>query len=113
MGRYSSTRKFRNNLEYYDYLKNKRKLKVANHYATPVLRHTTVAERSRIISDTHIWTLGDRYYKLADQYYGDSQYWWVIAWYNARPIEADVLTGDMIEIPINISSALAILGLDY
>jgi hypothetical protein len=113
MARYSSTKKFRNNLEYYDYLTKKRKLKVANHYATPILRHPTVEERTAILSNTHIWTLGDRYYKLADKYYGDSQYWWVIAWYNSRPVEADLLTGDMIEIPVNLSSALSALGLEY
>tara|TARA_B100000282_G_C31444956_1_gene359722 strand:- start:26 stop:367 length:342 start_codon:yes stop_codon:yes gene_type:complete len=113
MARYSSTKKFRNNLEYYDYLRHKRKLKIANHYATPVLKHPTVEERTRIITDSHIWTLGDRYYKLAHKYYGDSGYWWVIAWYNAVPVEADLLTGDMIEIPINLSSVLDVLNLDY
>ncbi len=113
MGRYSSTKRFKNKLEYYDYLRNKRGLKVANHYATPFLKNPTVAERTMLISDSHIWSLGDRYYKLADKYYGDASYWWVIAWYNAIPIEADVVTGDLIEIPINLASVLDILNLDY
>lgn len=113
MGRYSKTKRFRNNLEYYDYLRQKRKLKVANHYATPTLRHPNVTDRTNLVTDTHIWTLGDRYYKLADKYYGDSSYWWVIAWYNAVPVEADLLTGDMIEIPINLSAVLDVYNLDY
>ena len=110
MGRYSSTRKFRNNLEYYDYLRNKRKLKVVSHYATPVLKHPTVEQRTRLVSDTHIWTLGDRYYKLAAQYYGDSQYWWVIAWQNGIGLEGQLKNGDLIEIPVDLRKALEILG---
>ena len=113
MARYSSTKRFRNNLEYYQYLRKKRKLKIANHYATPILKHPTVQERAMMITDTHIWTLGDRYYKLADKYYGDSAYWWVIAWYNAVPVEADLLTGDMIEIPVNLAAVLDVFNLDY
>ena len=110
MGRYSSTRKFRNNLEYYDYLRNKRKLKVVSHYATPVLKHPTVEQRTRLVSDTHIWTLGDRYYKLADQYYGDSQYWWVIAWFNRRPTDFQNRIGDIIYIPTALEDAIKAFG---
>lgn len=113
MGRYSSTKKFRNNLEYYEYLRGKRKLKITNHYATPILKNPTVEERARIASDSHIWVLGDRYYKLADKYYGDSSFWWVIAWYNAVPVEADLSLGDMIEIPISLNAVLDVLNLDY
>ena len=113
MGRYSSTKKFRNNLEYYEYLRGKRKLKIANHYATPILKNPTIEERTRIASDSHIWILGDRYYKLADKYYGDSSFWWVIAWYNATPVEADLSLGDMIEIPISLNAVLDVLNLDY
>ena len=29
-----------------------------------------------------VWTMGDRYHKLAEAYYGDATYWWVIAWFN-------------------------------
>ena len=113
MARYKNTRVFSNNLEYYDYLRKNRSLRVVNHYATPILKNPSIEERSRIVSNSHIWSLGDRYYKLADQYYQDSSFWWVIAWYNSIPIEADIQTGQMIEIPINLSTVLDVLGLDY
>ena len=35
-----------------------------------------------------MWKLGDRFYKLADQYYGDPTLWWIIAWYNRMPTES-------------------------
>ncbi len=113
MSRYNGNKRFKNTHKYYEYLRRKRKLKAVNHYATPILRNPTVKDRMNIISDTHIWTLGDRYYKLANKYYGDPNFWWVIAWYNAMPIEADILTGELIEIPVNLSSILGILNVDY
>ena len=113
MPRYKRTRRFRNNLEYYDFLTKKRDIRIANHYATPILKNPSVAERTRIITDKHIWSLGDRYYKLADKYYGDPTYWWVIAWYNSAPTEVDLEFGDLLEIPININTVLDVLGLDY
>lgn len=113
MSRYKSTKRFRNNLEYYSYLRKSRDLPAVNHLATPILRNPTIADRTNIMSDSHIWALGDRFYKLAHKYYGSPEYWWVIAWYNSTPTEVDVSFGDMIEIPINLSSVFEALGLIY
>jgi hypothetical protein len=113
MGRYTGTKQFRNGSKNFSYLRKNRKIKVANHYETPRLRNPSIEERASIITDKHVWSLGDRYYKLADQYYGSAEYWWVIAWYNARPLEADLRYGDLLMIPINLQSILDMLGLQY
>ena len=113
MSRYKGVKRFRNRDEYYKYLRSKRNINVANHYETPLLKNPTVEERTSIIADTHVWSFGDRYYKLAHKYYGDSSFWWVIAWYNSIPIEADLSFGDLIEIPVDLPSALDVLGLNY
>jgi len=113
MGRYKATKRFSNTAEYYGYLRRKRGLRVANHYETPRLRNPSVEERSMIISDKHVWSLGDRYYKLADKYYGDAEFWWVIAWYNGRPTEADLKYGDLLMIPISLPTILEVYGLEY
>jgi len=63
-----------------------------------------------VTSDTHIWKYGDRFYNLAHKYYGDPTYWWVIAWYNALPTEADIRIGDVIQIPISLEEARSALG---
>ncbi len=110
MPRYNRTRIFSNNEEYYEYLTKKRNIKAATHFATPALRHPTIAERASITTTAHVWGYGDRFYNLAFKFYGDPTYWWVIAWYNALPTEADIQNGDLIEIPINLSEALGILG---
>jgi len=113
MGRYSATKKFRNTSEYYSFLRKKRKIRIANHYETPILKHPKVSDRTKIISDKHIWKYGDRLYKLADKYYGDSSYWWVIAWYNSVPTEVDLKFGDLLQIPINLNTVLEVLDMDY
>jgi len=75
-----------------------------------VLRNPSVRDRALVETVTHIWSYSDRYYKLAYTYYGDARYWWVIAWWNALPTEAEVATGQVIEIPVNIQDGLRALG---
>jgi len=58
----------------------------------------------------HVWVMGDHYYKLAELHYGDSQYWWVIAWFNKKPTESHVKPGDIIRVPTSLGSVLASLG---
>ena len=57
------------------------------------------------------WTLGQRLYKLADKYYGDSQYWWIIAFFNKKPTEQHFSIGDAIQIPLPLNSILNDMGL--
>lgn len=59
----------------------------------------------------HIWTLGDRYYKLAYEYYGSSEYWWVIAWFNKKPTEQHLNLGDLVKVPMPLADVLTSLGL--
>ncbi len=109
--RYKGTKIFSNNEDYYEYLRRERKLKSVNHYATPILRNPTVAERASLVTNQHIWKYGDRLSNLAFKYYGDVRYWWVIAWYNSVATEASLENGDLIAIPINLGKTLAVLGL--
>tara|TARA_Y100000593_G_scaffold82596_1_gene155275 strand:+ start:2384 stop:2725 length:342 start_codon:yes stop_codon:yes gene_type:complete len=108
--RYKKTNILYNSSEYYSFLRKERSIKGARQYATPVMRHPTVADRARLITKTHVWRYGDRYYKLAAEAYGDPTYWWVIAWYNGAPTEALLNTGDVLTIPLDLKEALAVLG---
>ena len=110
MGRYSKTQRLINSSDYYEFLRKKRDIRKTIQYATPRLHNPSVSERSMLLTETHIWTYGDRLYKLASKYYGDPRLWWIIGWYNGAPTEADLLPGDVIEIPINASEALKMLG---
>jgi hypothetical protein len=57
------------------------------------------------------WTLGQRLYKLADKYYGDPQYWWIIAFFNRKPTEQHFALGDTVEIPLPLNAVLSDMGL--
>ena len=99
-----------NDIDFYKELRKNRNVKNLSHYATPIFRHPTVDERSRINAAGYIWAYGDRFYKLAHQYYGDVRYWWVIAWWNGHPTEASIQTGDFLDIPLDLNAALDVLG---
>jgi|TARA_B100000963_G_scaffold37781_1_gene28204 hypothetical protein len=55
-----------------------------------------------------IYTVGDRLYKFAYEYYGDVDYWWVIAWYNNKPTDSHFKIGDVVYIPRELDVALRI-----
>jgi nucleoid-associated protein YgaU len=76
-------------------------------YNTPILNYPTVEEISNLSLTNHLWTYGDRYYKLSHKYYGDSKWWWVIAWFNKKPTEAHVKRGQVIVIPSPLEEILA------
>ena len=95
-----------NDSEHYKELYERRGLKRIAHYPTARLKHPTVSQRASINSVGHVWAYGDRFYKLADQYYGDVRYWWVIAWWNGQPTEVTIQTGDFLDIPLDIGAAL-------
>jgi len=99
-----------NNIDHYKDLVGKRGKKSIRHYTTPTMRHPTVSERAGTPTTGHLWTVGDRFYKLAHQYYGDVNFWWVIAWWNGYPTEVSVQTGDFLDIPLNLGDALEVLG---
>jgi len=46
---------------------------------------------------------------LAGQYYGDSQYWWVIAASSGIGWSMQVPAGTVIRIPMNVQSALSLV----
>jgi len=90
---------------YQEFLDN-RNIKQVIQYASPSYPKLTTARRRSIQYDSHVWTLGDRFYKLASEYYGNPELWWLIAWYNQAPTENHVNLGDTIMIPIDSERVL-------
>lgn len=109
--RYTRSRFLENDTEFYEFLRKKRgDATVLKHMATVTMQHPSAIERAGIRSTSHIWKYGDRFYKLAHKYYNNAEYWWIIAWYNGVPTEADVRNGDPLVIPLNIEDVLVALG---
>ena len=88
--RYIGRRVLKNDAETYEDIVSDRGVPFVSHYKTPRLRHPTVAERQNLTRIRHVWKSGDRYWKLATENYGNPKYWWVIAWYNKKPVESIV-----------------------
>lgn len=87
-----------------------RNVKHIRQFFSPTLRHPTEEEILELEIVGHEWAVGDRYFKLADEFYGDVKMWWVIAWYNQKPTESHVKLGDVVEIPLPLDRVLEFMG---
>jgi nucleoid-associated protein YgaU len=106
MGRYLDRAKYTNKDESYKDIFIKKNVPHIEQYTSPVLFHPTEEQLQQLNLVDHVWTLGDRYYKLAATSYGDPTLWWVIAWFNQLPTEAHVQIGDTIQIPFPLERIL-------
>lgn len=52
----------------------------------------------------HIWSHGDKLYKLADKYFGDRNLFWLIGLFNNKPTDSHFKYGDIVFIPLDYMS---------
>ena len=90
--RYEGRQRIINNLDLYREVLKNRGVRQVEQYTTPVLQYPD----------------GKHYYKLADLYYGDSTYWWVIAQFNQKPTEDQLSFGDIVMIPTPLEAILGV-----
>lgn len=102
--RYNNRETIRNRSERYFYspIFRNRGLKTPVQFTVANLKHITVDQAMDLQIETKLWSVGEKYFNLANEFYGDPEYWWVIAWYNRRPLESDFRPGDVVEIPTPI-----------
>ena len=98
-GRYNNRAQRFNRSELYFELLQKRGVKQIYQYLTPRLHTLSAAERAGYKTIQHVWKTGDRFYKLAHQYYSEPEYWWIIPWFNQMPTENHVKLGQILFIP--------------
>jgi nucleoid-associated protein YgaU len=97
-----------NSKKYKDYFE-KRGVDFINHYTVSKYNYPSDEELEKISFVHHVWTIGDRYWKLASKYYNNPHYWWIIALINRKPTEAYIKGGDVIFIPSSLQQILGIL----
>ena len=107
--RYDNKAPLENSEDIYQDAFEARGIKKLRQFSTANLRHPTPLERTKLERVGHVWAVGDRFYKLAHKYYGNSKYWWVIAWYNQLPTESHIELGDIVIIPTPVEDAIQIL----
>jgi len=106
--RYRNRLLFSNDNELYSDLLEERGVERIQQYITA--ETIDLRKVDNITTISHVWKTGDRYFKLANQYYGRPELWWIIALYNQRPTEFHVKLGDIIYIPVPLDAVLYYLG---
>ena len=101
INRYRGRRVVVNNISTYKNYLNNRGVTSIRQYNTPRFRYFTQEELNKIRFFEHIWTTGDRLYKLAYRYLGDHSDWWLLLRFNQLKNETDIKVGDVIKIPSN------------
>lgn len=76
-----------------------------------LLKYPNQLEYNDIETSPVVWKRGSRFYKLASEYYGTPELWWVIAWFNGKPTEQHVKLGEIVQVPLFLDEALSIFGL--
>ena len=70
------------------------------------IRPLSDEERKKFQTRTIVWQRRTRLFKLAYEFYGDPTLWWVIAWFNQRPTDADYSPGDQVLIPFPLEEVI-------
>lgn len=108
--RYNNRQIIRNRNKAFQEQFEKRDIEQVNHFTIPTIKNLNEDQLRNISIIQHVWKVGDRYSKLAHRYYGDIRGWWIIAYFNQKPTEADVRVGDVILIPASPDEVLKIFG---
>ncbi len=66
---------------------------------------------SSLVFTYEIWKMGSRLHKFSEKYYRDPSYWWLIGFYNKKPIDANYSIGDVVKIPVSLEDAFSALRL--
>lgn len=110
ISRYKQTPSVLNDLEEHKEFLEARGKKFIIQHRSIEFKEPIGPEAAAVHQHPHLWKQSDRYWKLADLYYGEARYWWVIAQYNQKPTEAYVSNGDIIIVPQTLQHALRALG---
>tara|TARA_B100000029_G_scaffold499477_1_gene569951 strand:- start:447 stop:815 length:369 start_codon:yes stop_codon:yes gene_type:complete len=83
--------------------------KAIKHLETLELNYPNFDQMLNLGKEEYLWGPGDRFYKLADRFYGDARYWWIIAYFNKKPTDHHVKPGELILIPTPLADILQII----
>lgn len=110
VSRYENAPVINNNNRLYTEILKDRGIKQVQQYGTRNIRFPTAEQLTELDIVAHAWKYGDRFYKLAHDFYGDSNLWWVIAFFNQQPTESGLEFGAIVYIPTPIERVLSIYG---
>jgi len=109
--RYEGRERYINADSKYKDILAKRGISFVEQYRTGRLRYPTSEQMRGMRIDRYIWKVGDKYWKLAQQKYGDPELWWILAWFNKKPTEAHMNNGDLLFVPYPLEKIYTILAI--
>tara|TARA_Y100000114_G_C11505328_1_gene206406 strand:- start:24 stop:365 length:342 start_codon:yes stop_codon:yes gene_type:complete len=107
VSRYSKNTIVRTESTDYKNVLDNRGVEHIDHYSFEKFKILKVRDIAGIQVVKHTWTSSDRFFKLANQYYNDPSYWWIIAYFNNTPLETDLEVGQSVFIPIPLEYILS------
>jgi len=96
--------------EMFRQIKERRDLNMITLYGTARFNSLTDLQLQSLGYETYTWSRGDRFYKIAADYYGDPSYWWVVALFNNTPTEKQIAIGQEIYVPLEPESLASMMG---
>ena len=105
-GRYDNRYAFTNTSPLYGEQFKNRGIKQIVQFNTANFKGIEIDDIMSLSTRTHIWKLGDKFYKLAAKAYGDPRLWWIIPWFNKKPLESDFEPGEIVNFPFPLSEVL-------
>ena len=87
----------------------KRNLNFVEQYETPILNKIKTEDFDKLTLIPVVWKTGSRFFKLAYEYYGDPEMWWIIAWFNYKPTDSHVKIGEIVYVPLSLEQTLLLL----
>ena len=92
------------NIKQKEFIKQLRNLENFKYYENYVFSDDFLQNDYQIVE--HIWSHGDKLYKLAHKYFGDRNLFWIIGLFNNKPTDSHYLYGDIVYIPSDYLSFL-------
>ncbi len=99
MGRYNNKKTATNKSDQYENLFEDRDVKQIKQYRTPKMKYPSKEEVENLNLIKYYWKSGDTFMKVAYNFYGKQDYWWIIAQFNKTPFEGDIRVGDALFVP--------------
>ncbi len=107
--RYLNRRIILNDSSLYDEYFEERSKKYVRQYNSATFTYPTEDQLKKIEYIEHVWSSGDRLYKLSNKYLGDKHNWWIILKFNKIGSEVLIKKGDVIKIPTRVEDVLGIM----
>lgn len=80
-----------------EFLKQIRNIENTKYYENYVFSRDFIFQEYGV--KEHVWSHGDKLYKLAYRYFGDRNLFWIIGLFNNKPTDSHYSYGDVVYIP--------------